>query len=212
MGNYTTPYAEIFINNLRSKENVFGFRYKHLSSAATLAGTGFAGYSDDEFNVNGKHFYKKHTLSGDFNYLRNANHFYGYDTDNNILTKDFTKQVYNTLEAKVNLVSHYTDSTKLNHDVNFNFYNLTDRYKLNESYIGVNGLVKTFLAGERFNVLTTVDYYNHKMSNDTVNNLIIKVDPFFEASGKKWSADIHYNLSSINFLIPQPNSSRTISK
>lgn len=36
MGNYKTPYAEIFINNLRNKENVYGFRFKHLSSASTL--------------------------------------------------------------------------------------------------------------------------------------------------------------------------------
>jgi hypothetical protein len=190
MGNYTTPYAEIFINNLRSKESAYGFRYKHLSSSARLKNTGFAGFSDNEFYLNGKKFFKRHTLSGDFNYLRNSNHFYGLDTANWEGEKDFTRQVFNTLEAKVNLVSHFTDSAKLNHDVNLDFYNLTDKYKLNESNISANGLVRTFIMKEKFNVYAAVDYYNHKMSNDTVNNTIIRLNPYFEAGGKKWSADI----------------------
>ncbi|MBC7862391.1 MAG: hypothetical protein IAF38_05405, partial [Bacteroidia bacterium] len=100
------------------------------------------------------------------------------------------KQAYNTFEAKLNLLSHFTDSSKLNHDINLNFYNLTDKYKLNESNISANGLVKTYIKGERFNVFGSVDFYNHKMSNDTVNNFIAKLYPYFEAGGKKWSADI----------------------
>jgi hypothetical protein len=193
MGNYKTPYAEIFINNLRNKENVYGFRFKHLSSASTLEKTGFAGFSDDEIYLNGKHFFKKHTLTGDLNYLRNLNHFYGYNTDNNTLTSGFTEQVYNTFEGKINLVSHFTDTTKLNHDINLNFYNQEGKNNLNETYVGATGLVKTYLAGERFNVLTTADFYIHKMDADTVTNLILKLNPFFESFGKKWSADIHYN-------------------
>ncbi|MBC7864452.1 MAG: hypothetical protein IAF38_15870, partial [Bacteroidia bacterium] len=92
MGNYTMPYGEIFINNLRSKEFVYGFRYKHLSSTATLNNSGFSGFSDNEIYTYGKNFFKKHTLSGDFNYLRNVNHFYGYDfATYNVIDKSFTK-------------------------------------------------------------------------------------------------------------------------
>jgi hypothetical protein len=189
-GNYNMPYGEIFINNTRSREAAYGFRYKHLSSNWRLDHQGYSGYSDNELYFNGKKFFKKHTLSGDFNYLRNAVHFYGYPQEETEKDKNFTKQVFNTIEAKVNLISHFIDSSKLNHDINFNFYNLTDRYKLNESYIGANGLVKTNIKGERLNIFGAVDYYNDKMINDTVNNTIVRLNPYFEAGGKKWKADI----------------------
>ena len=123
MGNYTMPYAEVFVNNTRSKETAYGFRYKHLSSNATLKNLGFAGFSDNEFYLYGKKFFRKHTLSGDFNYLRNSNHFYGYDPTIYTFSKDFTRQVYNTIEAKVNLTSHYSDTTHVNHDISLGFYN-----------------------------------------------------------------------------------------
>jgi hypothetical protein len=35
----------------------------------------------------GKKFYKKHTLSGEFNYKRNVSRFYGYDTTENKLDR-----------------------------------------------------------------------------------------------------------------------------
>jgi len=56
---------------------------------------------------------QKHTLTGEFNYKRNAVHFYGYDTTENKLTKDYTKQRYQLFEPVVQVQSHYTDSTKL---------------------------------------------------------------------------------------------------
>ena len=40
MGNYTTPYAEFWINSLRSRNMAYGFHYKHLSSASQLKNVG----------------------------------------------------------------------------------------------------------------------------------------------------------------------------
>lgn len=187
-GNYNMPYGEIFINNLRSREAAYGFRYRHLSSSWTLKDRGYSGFSDNEIFLNGKRFFKKHTLTGDLNYLRNVVRFYGFTPPPD--DKNFAKQAFNTIEAKLNLVSHFTDSTKLNHDVNLNFHNLSDSYKMNETYVGANGVVKTKIMGERFNVFGAVDFYNNKMMNDTLNNTIIKLNPYFEAGGKKWHGDI----------------------
>ncbi len=192
-GNYTMPYGELFLNSLRSKEEVYGFRYKHLSSRATLQGLGFSGFSDNEAAVYGKKFYKKHTLSGDLNYTRNALNQYGYPDSliNQVdLANDLTKQHFNTVEAKLNLVSHYTDSNKVNHNLHLNYYNLGDIHNTYENNVYADGLINTRVSGEQLNVFISSDYYNVKSNHDTLNNFIFKVNPYFEAKGEKWKADI----------------------
>jgi hypothetical protein len=190
-GNYTMPYGEIFLNNLRSKEAVYGFRYKHLSSTATLDKLGFSGFSDNEASIYGKKFYKKHTLTGDFDYKRNVVHFYGYpDSLINGEDRSFTKQRFNTFDARLNLMSHYTDSTKTNHDVHLNFYNIGDINNTFENNIYADGLIKTKVSGEKLNVLLSTDYYNLRSEHDTLNDFILKLNPYFEAGGEKWKADI----------------------
>jgi hypothetical protein len=76
-GNYTTPYGEVFFNSLRSREISYGAHARHLSSYSTIENKGFSGYSDNEFNLYGKRFVRKHTLSGNFDYNRNVVHCYG---------------------------------------------------------------------------------------------------------------------------------------
>ena len=54
LGNYSTPYAELFVNNLRSKEYSIGTHLKHFSSAFKSKNLGYAGFSDDDAGVFGK--------------------------------------------------------------------------------------------------------------------------------------------------------------
>jgi hypothetical protein len=68
-------------------------------------------------------------LTGEFNYKRNVINFYGYDTTENKLSKDYAKQRYQLFEPVVKLQSHYTDSTKINHFIKLGYYNLTDIYQ-----------------------------------------------------------------------------------
>lgn len=190
MGTYTTPYGEFWINSLRTRDIAYGIHFKHLSSSSHLKDVGYSGYSDNEGELFGKKFYKKHTLTGEFNYKRNVTHFYGYDTTENNLSKDFTKQRYQLFEPVVKLQSHYTDSSKINHALKIGYYNLTDIYKVAENNIKLNTLFNTYINKERLFVAFDADYYNHKLPNDTFNDVIIKLNPYFETHGKKWMLDI----------------------
>lgn len=190
MGTYTTPYGEFWINSLRTRDVVYGFHYKHLSSSSQLKDVGYSGFSDNEAELFGKKFYKKHSLIGEFNYKRNAVHFYGYDANTNTLTKDFTKQRYQLFEPIVKIQSHYTDTTKINHSIKFGYYNLTDNYSVAENNIKLNTLFNTFVNKEKLFVAFDMDYYNHKLPNDTINDVIVKLNPYFKAQGNKWKADI----------------------
>jgi hypothetical protein len=185
---YNSPYGEFFVSNLRSRDMAYGAHLKHFSSSSTLDSTGFGGFSDNTVNVYGKKFYKKHTLNGDLIYSRNVVHYYGYDANKNTLKNDYTKQRYQLIEPKLVLQSHYTDSTHVNHMVGLGFYNLQNLNREAENNVNLNVDASMFLNKEKINLGFTTNYYNHKQSNDTLNDLIISLAPSFEAQGKKWKA------------------------
>lgn len=191
MGNYTMPYGELFFNNTRSKEMNWGLHYRHLSSSAKFEHMGQTDFSDNEANIYGKKFYKKHTLSGDFNYSRNVVHYYGFSDTAFSVKPDIYKQRFQLFEGKVRLQSHYTDSSSINHDIHLNYYNYGDLYNTFENNVFADGLIGTYVYGQKFNTLASVDYYNVKGAHDTLSNTIVKISPYFEAGdGSKWKADI----------------------
>jgi hypothetical protein len=197
---YNMPYAEFWIGNTRSKDYNFGAHLKHFSSSAHLKDVGYSGFSDNEINIFGKKFYKKHTLQGDFNYDRNVVHYYGFDTTiNKIEGKDFTRQRYQFINPKLNLISHYTDSTHINHNIQLSFYNLQNLHREAENNIKLNALGSLYINKEKFNIGILTDFYNHKQSNDTLNDFIVALSPSFEANGDKWHADIGLSATLDNF-------------
>ncbi len=193
MGNYKTPYGEVWYNNLRSKEYAYGLRLKHLSSQTTLADYGFGGFSDNEVGFYGKKFLKEHTLSGDFDYTRNVVHFYGYDTKVYTIPKenrDTTIQRLNYFSANAELKSHYSKAERYNHDVRLSGYNLQDSYKSAESNFKASGFVQTVVLKEMLKVNGSVDYYNYRTAADTINNTIITINPNFISKGEKYSVSL----------------------
>jgi len=210
---YSMPYGEFWIGNTRSKENSYGAHLKHLSSTTHLKDAGYGGFSDNIINVFGKRFYKKHTLSGDLNYERNVVHYYGYNTALNQLDdKNYTRQRYQLFEPKVQLLSHYTDSTHINHNIQLSYYNLQNLYRESENNVKLNALGTLFLNKEKLNIGFLTDFYNHKQANDTINDLIISINPSFEANGKKWHADMgltgtldNFDKSTKFYFYPQLN-------
>ena len=201
-GNYNSPLAEFYINNLRSKDYQYGAYYRHFSARYTPEGLGLAAFSDNELKTYVKKYYKKHCLSADLNYNRNVTQFYGYaDSLTKIFdeTLAFRKQLFNTIDGKLNLKSYYTDSNKINHDIKLNFYNITDNFETAENNINAEGLLNFFVNKEKLNTFISVDYYNTKSARDTTNNLIVRLNPYFEAGGKKWKVDVGINLAADKF-------------
>jgi len=197
---YNMPYGEFWIANTRSREMSYGAHLKHFSSTAHLKDVGYGGFSDNIANVFGKKMYKKHSLKGEFNYERNVVHYYGFDTTlNKINDNNFTRQRYQLFEPKVQLLSHYTDSTHINHDIKLSFYNLQNLYREAENNIKLNASGNMFLNKEKLNLNFLTDFYNHKQGTDTLNNVIVSLNPSFEAGNHKWHADIGIGATLDNF-------------
>jgi hypothetical protein len=187
---YNMPYGEFWINNTRSRNGSVGGHLKHFSSANKLKDVGYGGFSDNAVQVFGKQLYKKHTLSGDFNYERNVIHYYGFDPKINQLENDYTKQRYQFVNPKIRVLSHYTDSVHLNHNIELGFYNLQNLHRETENNIRLNAAGSLFINKEKLNIHFLSDFYNHKQSNDTLNDVIVSLNPSFEAHGEKWHADL----------------------
>lgn len=196
---YNMPYGEFWIGNTRARESVYGAHLKHFSGTPHLRDVGYGGFSENQINTYGKKFYKKHTLSGDFNYNRNVVHYYGYDTTVNDLTKSFTRQRYQLIEPKLQLQSHYTDSTHINHNIKLGYYNLQNLHRETENNIRMDAQGSMFLNKEKLNVGVLTDFYNHKQSNDTLNNFIMSLSPSFVAGGNKWNAEVGITATLDNF-------------
>lgn len=188
---YNMPYGEVWYNSLRSRDIAYSVHYKHFSSMSQLDKAGYSGFSDNEAEIFGKKFYKKHTLSGEFNYKRNVVNYYGFDNEiNHIDNKNYTKQRFQLFEPVVQLQSHYTDSNKINHNIKLSYYNLQDIFNASENNVKLYSELGTFINKEHLHVNVLADYYNHKKPNDTLNDFIFSLNPYFEANGKKWHADL----------------------
>ncbi len=210
---YNMPYGEFWVNSTREREMLYGAHYKHFSASSQLRDVGYSGFSDNEAEVFGKKFIKKHSLSGEFNYKRNVVHYYGFDTTiNKITDKNYTKQRYQLFEPKLQLQSHYTDSSKINHNIQLSFYNLQDLYYAEENNVKLKTELNTFISKENLHVNILADYYNHQKPKDTINDFIFSLNPYFEANGKKWHADLGltasadaFNKSTKVYFYPQLN-------
>lgn len=200
MGNYTTPYGELWFNSLRSKTSSYGLRYKHLSSSATLKDFGFAGYSDNEVSLYGKKFLKEHSLTGNFDYTRNVVHFYGYDALIYDIDKDSTRQRFNLFSGNVGLTSHYNDEKRINHDVRLSYYNLADKYGASENNVKSTGFVQTAIGKELLKVNAAIDFYNYKTRLDTVNNTLVTINPNFIATGEKYRINLGFTAAMDMFV------------
>jgi hypothetical protein len=197
-GNYSTPYAEIFYNNLRSKEISYGAHLKHLSSKATYDGVGFGGYSDNGAALYARKFLRKHTLSADFDYSRNVIHYYGYDTAL-LYIKDaeaaITKQRYSKILGNISLQSHYTDSIHFNYWANVQYCNVSDFYKTSENNIRVTADGSGYYEKQLIHIPLSVDYYNNRSKRDSSNSVIAGLAPYLMASGNKWKARIGMSIA-----------------
>ncbi len=189
-GNYLSLYGEGWYNSERSKEMAFGAHVRHFSSSSGVDAPGFSGFSEDEVNLFGKKFIGKHTLDAGLDYSRNAVYFYGDDVGNFSHAKDSIRQFFNYVSANVGLLSHFTDSSKINHEIRLKYYYLSDHYKTSENNIFLKGTASKFIHEERIGLDASVDYYSDHSLHDTTNQAILHLHPFLAAEGEKWEVRV----------------------
>ncbi|MEZ5195794.1 MAG: hypothetical protein R2764_05180 [Bacteroidales bacterium] len=189
MGNYWTPFLELYANKLRSKKSAFGVYMKHLSSSGTIKDYAYPGNSNTEVKGYGKKFIKDHTLSAEVLYKRTGVHYYGYKPDDFpelSLEKKDIKQCFNLLGVSTDFSSNYTKARFLNHSIGLSYFYLRDNYKTNEQNLKVDaGVDKSFSffdfsEQEKLGLDVNVDYYFNSDTITNHNSGIIKINPYYK--------------------------------
>lgn len=202
LGNYTTPYFELFANKLRSKKGSFGVHLKHFSSNGEIKDYAPAGFSDNEIQLYGKRFGSKHTFSSEVFYKRKGIHYYGYQPENYPeidLSKKDISQHYNLIGFNNSYESNYNSNRKLNHSFILNYYYLLDKIKTAEHNIyfktDINKDVQVFDFSEfqQLGVEAEADFYFDKDSLYIANNGIFRILPYYKLAFSQYRFKLGIN-------------------
>jgi hypothetical protein len=219
LGNYSTTYGELFVNSLRSKTGSLGLHLKHLSASPKLLDVGKASYSDNDATVYGKYFLDHATFSGDVNYNRKVNYYYGYDINDPFLRftdADTTKQRFNNFAINLALQSNYLSNAHLDYDFHFHFNSLNDLYDVTENDFMFSGKGGKFVNGNYYSVLASFDFFHKTMANFeklSINNdlsrYIVNLNPQVDIDQEDFhllfgaGIGLEKNLSTLVHLFPK---------
>ena len=188
VGNYGTFMGEFSAGSLRSKTNAWGAHVKHFSAGSgpkNIEGD-FSGFTQQDVNIFGKHFYKKHVLYGGFDFDRDVIYNYGSAAPLSSYSKAASKQFFNYYGVNADVISHFTDSEAVNHHEYIRYYHLDDRYKTNEDNFLLTSRVGRYIRTEHLDVDFGLDYNHNSSETDSAGNTIISLKPMFSFGGNKF--------------------------
>ncbi|MDZ4203916.1 MAG: hypothetical protein U1C46_03755 [Bacteroidales bacterium] len=187
-GNYTTPFIEFTANSLQNSNHSLGLYLKHLSSAGTIKGYGFPGFSDNMARAFGQKQFEKLTLSLSAVYQRNVLHHYGFAVDSfpsptYDFSKDNIRQRYNIAGGDISLASKNKDRQGLHYGSSMQYRYINDLYGTNEHEAG--GGVQMKASFDVFNQLDQQQLVMdigvlHSNTSDSVsnrNNTLVRFAP-----------------------------------
>jgi len=154
-GNYNKPYGELYFNNKKSKNSIFGLHAKHLSSHSKLTLLNGdrvqAPFSDNEAEVFLKHMFRKSTLSMNLGVTHNGFRYYGYpgtgegDTIPYILKKEKQeyshqgdKQAFTRGGININLRNIYATKSDPSAGLDFDYYRFGTKTGQREDFARFN--------------------------------------------------------------------------
>lgn len=196
-GNYLTPLAEVRVNSLRSKTDVYDIGYKYFASFGKQKDVGYPGMQQHRFGANYKHVFEKNVVSLRGGYEFDQNHYYGFRkdsvTDTLFPDKKSIRQHFHKASIEVGFGNkNPMDKEVFNHQSKIGYYMLMDRHKSQEHAFwagtDLSKYVKEFFVGARVNV----EYYNFKSGIDSVKGGtgLLKFNPYVKAGREKWNVEV----------------------
>ncbi|MBE2247374.1 MAG: hypothetical protein IAE67_08955 [Candidatus Competibacteraceae bacterium] len=200
-GNYVTPFVDAYVSNLRAKNNYYTFRYKHLSSQGSISNRGNPAMSDNEGYAAYSHYFKTHTLQLNADYIRNVVRYYNYfPALDSLVNEDTARQRYSKFGFHGALFSNYrNDSIHLNHRIDINFYNITDKWGAMENSVIVSADLNKFtdkFAREFFGGKTRLEYIQYQNdSMPSTHGFFANFTPYMKLGGKWWNIHLGVDLA-----------------
>lgn len=202
LGNYTTPYAELTINQLRDRRNALGLYAKHHSSSGRVKFIDVrendfrvkAPFSDNDLRLYGRKMFRRSALEGGIGGGYNSWVYYGYNPVSDTLFEvDDNQQRIYTGEANIRFHSTHPDSSHLNYDVEAKYYYLEDAYDFAEHGVDFDFMMGNFIGDWYANIELGLDLFDRSDAFDTTNNHVIKINPEFSKASELWRFNVGLN-------------------
>jgi len=196
VGNYSAFYGELFMNSLRSKQQMTTFHLKHQSAAGTLNDAGPTTNSRNEVDLTATKYLSEHTFTSKAFYYRDGLHLYGYkpgDYQDTVIKKDDIKQHYNKVGVATSFMSNYKSLDKLNHSLGLSFYHLAGFYQNTENNVAItaslNKKVNLIEIGKNQMLGANASYtfLNQHDSLGHINSGLLLLQPFIKAEVNEYS-------------------------
>ena len=198
IGNYLSPFVEVYYNSKRQRHYSVGAFVNHHSAHGSMKNTAdqkiYGGFNNSLVKVYGKKFYRNTTLTGDLNFSSNQVFFYGYNpsiiVDAGVVKPrdkaEMDMQRYNRLKANVGFVSNNSSSRKLDYNTLLSyqyFFAFTNDYQHKIDYkLDVSKLMKNNRFGMSARLVFNTNNLNSIQSNET----FLDLDPYFKHYTDDW--------------------------
>ncbi|NOR86578.1 MAG: hypothetical protein GQ527_03115, partial [Bacteroidales bacterium] len=138
-GLYTTPYAELLINNKLDKNSLVGVHLRHISTNGGISNVAYSGNSISSADVWTKHIKRKQSTKVGVSYQRNQIHYYGFNpedypielTNTNNDFKEEINQVYSHAGLNLDIQGNF-DTKQRDWNVKLDYQFFWDRFNSQE--------------------------------------------------------------------------------
>lgn len=191
VGNYLSPYAELTVNQLRSRRSSMGLYMVHHSSAGEVKLENNekvdAHFSDNRADLFGKLIFSKAVLEGRASAGYNSVMHYGYNPElDTVLNKSDIRQKIYSASGQINYFTSYPDSFHLSYHAGMKYNYTQDAFKNFEHGLSIKAGASKFLGEWYSGVDASVDLYKKSASIDSSGNLLIGLNPFISKAGSEW--------------------------
>ncbi len=194
IGNLSTTFGELYINNGRDQALQVGGYAKHFSQKGSLPDQKS---SRQEIGVFGKSVGENNSVRGTINYTRRNNYFYGFDQDNPPKNLIPGKQHFNTISGEAEIAKNFKDTENdFVYAAKISGYVFNNAYQAKENNIlidvSLNQTIKQFYAG----LNASLDAGSTKDSLYSISNNILRANPYIKLQGENYKIDAGVNLVS----------------
>jgi hypothetical protein len=136
-GNYMTPLAELYLNQLRSRNGTFGVHLKHHSMNGKVKLDNDlkapAGFNENQLDIYGSRFLKNAVFDYGVGASYNSYVHYGVDPElDTVLAREDAINPYFMAEGKLGLHSSHADSFHVNYNASLEYHYFTHEFDLGE--------------------------------------------------------------------------------
>ncbi|MCJ8210283.1 hypothetical protein MUY27_11240 [Mucilaginibacter sp. RS28] len=197
VGNLKSTFGEGYFSNGRDNALQVGAWVKHFGQSGSDAYK--QNQSSQEVGVFGKAIGTDNTLSGRISYNRRNNYFYGYAPFTTTPVPDLNpaKQHFNTLSAEGELAKNYRDTDRVfDYALKAKGYLFSNAFKARENNVLLTGFINQTIRQFYAGLSGTVDLTSQKDVNYSLNNSLVRLNPYLKFQGDNYKIDAGVNFVS----------------